>query len=301
MKNILIAGGSGLVGSRLSELFLEKGYSVSILSRKKFSKGNITGYLWNPSENYIEAEAIQHADSIINLAGEGIADKRWTKKRKTEIINSRVNSSETIFKALKQHNHHVKNIVCASAIGYYSKNKNELMTEQSKPGNDFLASTVQRWEASNRAFEKLNLRTVIFRFGIVLSLNGGALLEMYKPLKFGIAAYFGRGNQYYSWIHIDDLCNMIMYAVENENINGLYNAVSPQPETNKNFMKILSGTREGFSIPVPVPRFAIKAILGERASIVVDGLKVLSRKIQNAGFAFTYPDLTNALNNLLGK
>ncbi|HKR04500.1 MAG TPA: TIGR01777 family oxidoreductase [Bacteroidia bacterium] len=299
MKNILIAGGSGLIGSRLTEMLLEKGYSVNILSRKKISENNIITYLWNPAGDFIEEAAIQNADHIINLAGEGIADKRWSVKRKKEIMHSRVNASKTIFNALQKNIHHVKSIVCASAMGYYSKNTNELLTEESETGSDFLASTVQHWEAANREFEKTKLRTVIFRLGLVSSLKGGALAEMHKPLKFGIAAYFGNGNQYYSWIHIDDLCTMIMHAIENENTKGIYNAVSPHPEKNKNFMKIFAQAKGGFHLRMPVPRFVIKTMLGERASIVLDGQKVSSQKIEDTGFVFKYPDLRNALSNLI--
>lgn len=298
MKNVLIAGGSGLIGRRLSAMLMEKGYTISILSRTRSSENNVKVYLWNTASGFIEDGAIDNADHIINLAGTGIAEKRWTKKRKAEIISSRVNATKTILDAVKKNTHHIKNIICASAIGYYQKNNRELMAEEANPGNDFLANTVQQWEAANHEFEKIQIRTVIFRFGIVLSLKGGALLEMYKPMKYGIAGYFGNGKQYYSWIHIDDVCRMIIHAIENEMMHGIFNAVAPYPETNKNFMKTLSQVTTGMHLLMPVPPFVIKAVLGEKASIVLDGQKISSDKILNSGFAFHFPDLTNALKNI---
>jgi hypothetical protein len=297
MQNILIAGGSGLIGTRLTQLLLEKGYAVSYLSRHKFSKNNVAVYKWNPINNFIEEGAIENAHYIINLAGAGIAAKAWTNKRRHEIIDSRVYAAKTIFNVLQKNKYNVKGVVCASAIGYYKKDSNEVLTETSEPGTDFLSYTTQQWEHASKEFEKTGIRTTILRTGIVLSLKGGALAEMYKPMKFSIAAYFGNGKQIYSWIHIDDLCRMFIKAIEDEKMNGVYNAVAPQPETNKNFMRIVKKVKGGFNLLMPVPSILMRLILGERASVVLDGQNVSCKKISGSDFEFQFPDLKSALKN----
>lgn len=297
MQNILIAGGSGLIGTRLTQMLLEKGYAVSYLSRKSFSKNNVMVYEWNPFNDFIEEGAIENANYIINLAGTGIAAKAWTNKRRHEIINSRVYAAKTIFNSLKKNKHHIKGIVCASAIGYYEKNTNKVLKETNEPGADFLSYTTQQWEHASKEFETADIRTTILRSGIALSLKGGALVKMWKPLKFFIAPYFGNGKQVYCWIHIDDLCRMYIKAIEDEKMNGVYNAVAPQPEANKNFMRMLKKVKGGFSLLMPIPSLLMRLILGERASIVLDGQNVSCKKISGLGFEFQFPDLKSALKN----
>ena len=297
MQNVLIAGGTGLIGSRLTELLSQKNYSVSYLSRNKIPVINVSVYRWDPFEGTIENGAIENADHIINLAGVGIGDKAWTNNRRHQIISSRVNAARTINNALKRSDHHVKSITCASAIGYYKKNSNELLTEISESGTDFLSYTTQQWEAASRQFESTGIRTTIFRIGIVLSLKGGALAEMYKPLKFFIAPYFRNGKQIYSWIHIDDLCHMFIKSIEDEKINGVYNAVAPNPVSNKIFMKALVKTKAGYSFLMPVPAILMKLFLGERATVVLDGQFVSCQKIMETGFEFQFPELNEALKN----
>ncbi len=299
MQNVLIAGGTGLIGSRLTELLSQKNYSVSYLSRNKIPKNNVSVYRWNPFEGIIENGAIENADHIINLAGTGIGYRAWTNNRRHQIISSRINAARTINSALKRNSHHVKSIICASAIGYYKKNSNEVMTEAGESDPDFLSYATQQWEAASRQFEATGIRTTIFRVGIVLSLKGGALAEMYKPLKFFMATYFGSGKQIYSWIHIDDLCRMFIKAIEDEKIYGVYNAVAPNPVSNKIFMKTLAKVKGGFSLPVPIPSIMMKLILGERASVVLDGQNVSGKKMLDAGFEFQFPELNDALKNCI--
>ena len=299
MKNVLIAGGSGLIGSRLTELLIHRNYSVSHLSRKKNSKDDVSVFKWTPRTGFIEPESIKNADYIINLAGENIGEKKWTLERKKEIIRSRIDAANTLKTALIKNEHYVECIVCASAIGYYKKNDDDLLRETDLPGNDFLSTTTQQWESASRQFEELGIRTVILRTGIVLSLKGGALLEMYKPLRFGLAGYFGNGKQYYSWIHIDDLCQMYIKAMEDSDMKGVFNAVSPHPETSKNFIKTFAECKGGFYMLIPVPSFALKVALGEKASVVLDGQKISSKKITDKGFVFQFPQLNEALKNIL--
>ncbi len=294
---VLIAGGTGLIGTRLAEMLLEKGFAVSILSRKKYVSDIIKYFLWNPASGYFDDAAIRDADFIVNLSGAGIADERWSKERKETITTSRVNSGKTILYALQKNRHKVKCIVCASGVGYYPKNSAAIMTEETKPGNDFLSHVVQEWENQNMQLEHQS-RAVIFRNSMVLSLKGGALKEIYFPLKFFMAPYFGSGRQAYSWIHIDDMCRMIIFALENEHVNGIYNASSPEVVSNKEFMKQLIKASGNRALLMPVPALVLKTFLGERASIVLDGISVSSEKISNAGFQFRHGNLKSALESI---
>ena len=295
MKNILITGGSGLVGTRLTEMLLEKAYEVSHLSRRKAEKKDISVYQWNVNEGFIEEEAIAKADCIVHLAGAGVADSRWTAARKKVIIDSRVKSNELLFKYLSKGNHKVKSFVGASAIGFYGDRGNELLTETASKGNDFLSKTTQLWEKSSEKIESLAIRRVLLRIGIVLSLKGGALPKTAFPLHFCIGSYFGDGQQYYSWIHIDDLCKMFVFAIENKELKGIFNAVAPNPVTNKAFVRNIGEAMNKKNVLLPTPAFAMRLALGEMSSIVLNGSKVSAEKIKNAGFQFKYEHLETAL------
>lgn len=301
MQHVLIAGGTGLIGSRLSDLLAEKGYTVSHLSRKQKPDSKFKTYLWDPAQHVMDAEALRNVDCLINLSGEGIADKKWTKKQKEIIISSRVNASITLVAALKNNQHSVSTVVCASAAGLYKKNTSQFMTEESLPDNDFLSATVEKWEMENKKFEAAGIRPVILRTGIVLSSKGGALKEMMKPLRFGIAAYFGNGRQLYSWIHIDDLCHMYIAAMEDNKMTGVYNAVAPFAKSNKEIVSTLAAAIRSFYLLVPVPAFLLKIILGERACLVLDGIGVSPKKIMTEGFKFQFQDLKSALKNILNE
>lgn len=301
MQHVLIAGGTGLIGSRLSDLLAEKGYSVSHLSRNPNPASKCKTFLWNPAQHKMDAEAINDIDCIVNLSGEGIAEKKWTKDQKEKIISSRVNASVTLAEALKNNQHRIKTVVCASAAGLYKKNTLQLMTEESLPGNDFLSATVQKWEAENKRLEASGARTVILRTGIVLSSKGGALREMIKPLRLGIAAYFGNGRQLYSWIHIDDLCHMYIAAMEDNKMTGVYNAVAPFAKSNKEIVSTLAAAIRSFYLLLPVPAFLLKIILGERACLVLDGIGVSPKKIMTEGFKFQFQDLKAALKDILNE
>lgn len=301
MHHVLIAGGTGLIGSRLSDLFVEKGYTVSHLSRKPKPDSKFKAYLWNPAQHTLDVGALKDVDFIINLSGEGIADKKWTNEQKEKIISSRVNASATLVEALKNNQHRISAIVCASAAGLYKKNTAQLMTEESLPDNDFLSATVQEWETENKKFETAGIRTVILRTGIVLSSKGGALMEMMKPLRFGIAVYFGNGKQLYSWIHIDDLCHMYINAVEDNKMTGVFNAVAPLAKPNKEIVSASATAKGNFYLMLPVPAFLLRIILGERACLVLDGIGVSPKKIMTAGFKFQFQDLKSALKNILNE
>ena len=305
MQNILITGGTGLVGKRLTAMLIEKGCTVTILTRNKNAVSNnsaITYSFWDAEKLIINATDFANADAIINLAGAGVADKRWTAERKKEIVESRVNSGNCLVNALQKLPNKITTVVSASAIGWYnpdtiaSKNYQE-----DEPANtDFLGDTCKRWEQSVHPITLLQKRLVKFRIGIVLSKNGGALKEFLKPLKFGIAAILGNGKQQISWIHIDDLCRMFIAALEQQNMNGVYNAVSPEVTTNNKLNITLAKLLKGnFYIPIHIPAFALKIALGEMSVEVLKSSDISCKKIQDTGFKFLYPTIDKALENCI--
>ncbi len=300
-KNILITGASGLVGSQLTELLLQKGYHVSHVGRTKRT-GRVPSYVWNVDKGTIDMDAFQGVDTIIHLAGAGVADKRWTAARKMEISASRIKSTRLIFETLKKEAHQVKSLISASAIGFYGfTTGEEVFTEDSKPGTDFLAQVTQQWEEEVDTISSLGIRVVKLRIGIVLSDKGGALPAMATPIRFGVGAPLGTGKQYLSWIHLKDLCAMFLKAVEVETMKGAYNAVGPEWVTNQEMTKsIASVLRRPLWLP-PIPTLVMRIIIGEMADIVVNGSKISSTKIQETGFKFQFTELTSALDDLLKK
>lgn len=298
-KNILITGASGLVGTRLTELLLQKGYSVAHLSRSKKS-GPVATYVWDVEKKRIDPDAIQNADAIIHLAGAGVADKRWTNKRKDEIVNSRTKSADLLIDALSKNPHHITSFISASGIAYYGiEDTEEVLTEESPRGTDFLANVTREWEARADKFVALSIRVVKLRIGIVLSEKGGALKSLALPVRFGVGAPLASGKQYVSWLHLDDLCLMFIKALEDDTMQGVYNAVGMNPVTNREMTKeIAKVLHRPLWIP-SVPAFALKLALGEMADVVIHGNKISSEKIRRAGFIFQYPDLHEALKDLL--
>jgi uncharacterized protein (TIGR01777 family) len=303
MNTVLITGGTGMIGTRLTKLLIEKGYAVIILTRStaevKHRLPGVSYARWDINKQTIDSDAIANADHIIHLAGAGVADKRWTATRKQEIVNSRTQSSTLIVKALKEIPNKVTTIVSASAIGWYGPDtilsKKNGFTEDAKADTAFLGETCRLWEESIQPAEQPGRRLVKLRTGIVLSNDGGALAEFKKPLKSFVAAIIGDGKQVVSWIHIDDLCFMYLSAIENENINGVYNAVAPNPVTNKELVLSLAKKMRGnFFIPMHVPAFALKIILGEMSIEVLKSATVSSQKIQSTGFGFSYPTIEAA-------
>jgi hypothetical protein len=300
MKKILIAGGSGLVGSRLTELLIEKGYTVQHLSRSQ-SKGPVATYQWNVDKLEVDAKAFEGVDVVINLAGSGIADKAWTKARMEDIINSRVNATKTIYNFLTTHTHQVSAYIGASAIGIYGNLEKENLTETDTSNEiDFMVDCCKLWETQHQAIAKSDIRTVIIRIGIVLSPKGGALKEMLKPFDFFTGAYFGDGSMMTSWIHIDDLCNQFIYSIEQKNLHGIYNGVAPLPVSNKNLIRAIAAIMKPLLI-MPVPRFMLNLILGKRSVVVFQSLHVSSKKMEQAGFNFMFKDVSSALKDLLKK
>lgn len=304
MESILITGGTGLVGTHLSQVLQQQGYQVVIATRKNpttlTTKSPQVSYIqWDPSRQYIDPSIFGTIDHIINLAGAGVADQRWTEKRKKEILQSRVDSGFTITKALQQLPNKVKTVVQASAIGWYGPDASPIVPfEENAPmDHHYLGTTCGAWESSVTEVKALSKRVVTFRIGIVLSKEGGALKEFLKPVKMGVAPVFASGSQMVSWIHIGDLCNMLVFAIQNEQLHGIYNAVAPHPVSQKTLIKALvKAVKPPIHILAPVPAFVLKLMLGEMSVEILKSATVSSRKIQEAGFLFSYEKIEDAFH-----
>ncbi len=308
MSVVLISGGTGLIGSHLTNYLLQRGFDLVILSRKKNLSSNnpkISYSHWSVKDKIIDAELVKKADHIIHLAGAGVMDKRWTTDYKKIIVESRTKSAELLINCLKKDDHHVKTFVSASAIGWYGEDgkpleRNEGFIETDLPSNDFLGETCVLWEASTDAVTSLGIRLVKLRTGIVLSNQGGELKEFKTPLKYGVAPILGNGKQVVSWIHIEDLCRMYSEAIENRYLNGSYNATAPNPVTQKELILTLGQKmRNGFFIPVFIPRFILKLAFGKRSIEILKSATVSNKKIKTTGFTFLYPSVESAIDNLI--
>ena len=300
MQNVLIAGGSGLIGKRLTQILLEEGYSVSILGRnkKEVSGSHISVYNWDPSKHIIPNAAIEKADHIINLAGASIS-KRWTKAYKEKIVSSRVEATSTIVEALDEGKHHVKTFINGSATGFYGYDRGEELYENSEAGNGFLGETCKSWEDEAFKLKSEGTRLVISRTGIVFGKEGGALKKMAMPIRFFVGSALGNGRQFVPWIHIDDLCYMFIHILRDQNAKGIYNVVAPNPATNKEITKAIAKQLHRPLILPPIPGFVLNIILGELYQSIVGSLKVSATKIEQEGFTFRFPDINGAINDLL--
>lgn len=298
---ILITGATGLIGTELVALLLQNGVTVHYLttSKKKIeSKPNYHGFFWNPNQGIIDENALMGVDSIIHLAGATIS-KRWTAKYKQEIIESRILSSNVLYKALKDNPHSVKQIVSASAIGIYPDSLTKIYTEDNTEVDEsFLGKVVMKWEESVNKFKSLNIKVAKIRTGLVLSNKGGALPEMEKPIKMGLGSPFGSGKQIQSWIHIQDLVELYFFAVQNE-LDGAYNAVAPNPVTNKKLTQEIAAVLNKPLFMPNIPKFLMSLVLGEMHTILFASQNVSNKKIESEGFNFRYKLVDKALKNLL--
>ncbi|WP_405562182.1 TIGR01777 family oxidoreductase [Polaribacter sp. Asnod6-C07] len=291
MAKIIITGGTGLVGTKLTELLLKNKYDVIVLSRNP-KKNN--EYKWDISKNYIDKKALENVDYIIHLAGAGIADKRWTNERKKIIIDSRVDTANLLFHKIKEHNLNLKGFISASGIGYYGAiTSDKIFEELDKVGNDFLGEVCQKWEDAAHQFKTLNIPVTILRTGVVLSEKGGALEKMKTP----IITPLGSGKQYMPWIHIEDLCQ-IYFKTINDNLSGIFNAVSPEHQTNATFSKELAKSIKKPYLGIGVPSFMLKVIFGNMAKILLEGSRISAKKIEKNGYSFRFKTLKKALNTL---
>lgn len=302
MKNkILITGATGLVGKALTSFFLNEGFEVNILVRKNKPIANGTPFIWDVENEYIDPLCLEGVDTIIHLAGASIGTESWSESRKKEIINSRVKSTQLIHELLQKTPNKVKNYIGASAVGYYGSNNQEILTEDKAPGQDFLAYCCVKWEEAHQQIIELNLNVSILRFGIVLDKNGGSLPQMAMPIKVGFGAPLANGDQWVSWIHLQDLILLISHFIKNPNLNGVFNATAPNPVTNKTLTLALGKTLKRWIWPIHVPKFMLKIILGERIELILSSQNCSAKKIIESGFNFKFPNITLALYDIYRK
>lgn len=299
---ILITGATGLIGTELVSLLLQNGISINYLTTSKKdikSEPNYQGFYWNPQQGIIDEKSIIDVDTIVHLAGASIS-KRWTSKYKQEIIESRMLSTNLLYRTLKSHPNQVKQIVAASAIGIYPDSKETLYTEENKSvDNSFLGQVVVKWEQAVDNFKRLNIKVCKIRTGLVLAKKGGMLKELMKPIKLGVGSPFGDGKQWQSWIHIDDLVHLYQFAIQN-NWEGIYNATAPNPVDNNELTKAVAKVLEKPYFFPAVPKFVLKLALGEMHILLISSQNVSSQKAQDNRFVFKYRTLEKALQNLLG-
>jgi len=299
MAKVLITGGTGLIGMHLGRKLQELGYEIAILSRTKSNVNKIQTYFWDYNKNEIDKEAINTSDYIIHLAGENLGERRWTSERKQLILDSRIKSAKLIFNSLDNGNNRLTAFITASAIGYYGAiTYDKIISETEPPADDFLGQTCRKWEQVADSFSEIGIRTVKIRSGIVLSKQGGVLPKIIIPIKLGIGSAIGDGTQYFPWIHIDDLCSIYIKAIEDTQMNGAFNAVAPDHNTNKQFIEMIAhNLNKPFWFP-KIPGIAIKMILGKMSEMILTGSRISSDKIKSFGFVFKYPNLESALEQL---
>jgi uncharacterized protein (TIGR01777 family) len=300
MKTILIAGGTGLVGQLLAQTLKDEGYKIRLISRSKPVNSVFPTFLWNVEKGVADGNAFKEVDIVINLAGSGVADKLWTERRKKEITESRVKSNQLLAYCFKNY-HRPALYISAGAIGFYGHREDEILTEEYAAGDDFLSKSCTAWE--NAVFETADhdTRLILFRIGIVLSPRGGALQKMLLPWKMGISTSFNPGNQWYSWIHEEDLVRLFVFAIQNEQVKGIYNAVAPNPERMYDFAKAM---KEQSNLPWrmvwSIPHTLLTTAMGEMSTVLTNSARVSSEKIINEGFQFTFKKMDEALKNLIG-
>ena len=292
---ILITGASGLVGSELQKSFAAKGYEMLLASRKE--PADDRHIQWSIEDGFAEPEKLEGVDVVIHLAGENVSGLRWTEDKKKAIRDSRVLGTRSVVDAISKLKNKPKVFVASSAIGFYGERGDEEVTESSAAGDNFLAEVSKAWEAESRRAEDAGIRTVLLRTGIILSKDGGALATMLTPFKLGVGGVVGSGKQWMSWISMDDEIAIINYVIENGNIRGAVNAVSPNPVTNHDFTKTLGEVlyRPTF---LPLPEFAVSMVFGEMGDVLLlASTKVLPKRLEDAGFEFKYPELKVAIEH----
>ena len=293
---ILITGGTGFIGTLLSDELVNSGHELFILTRSdKTNTRNINFIQWKSLRLEELPSLVSQVDIVINLAGESIVNKRWTKKQKDLLYKSRIITTQLLVNAINNANKKPKKLINASAVGIYGNRGDEKLIETSSPGNDFLANICKDWEAETN---KVKTNVAILRIGIVLSRGGGALEKILPPFKMFIGGPLGSGKQWMPWIHIKDIAGLIKFAIENDNVTGILNATSPNPVTNKEFSNILGKVLHRPSF-MPVPAFALRLLLGEMADLLLGGQKVIPERAIQIGYKFKYPDLESALRKIL--
>lgn len=294
--NVFITGATGLIGQRLTALLEEAGESVTQLTRGPVR--NEKQRLWAPDSDTLAPDLLEGCDVLVHLAGESIAEGRWTEAKKQRIRDSRVHSTALLAKTIEGMEQKPKAFVVASAIGFYGDRGEEVLTESSPPGDGFLPEVCNEWEAAATPAREAGVRTVHVRTGIVLAKEGGALKAMITPFKLGVGGIMGDGKQYWSWISLEDISRLFEFAVLNENVHGIVNGTAPEPCTNRDFTKTLGRVIHRPTI-FPMPGFAARLALGEMAdALILSSARVVPEQTQAFGFQFENPNLEEALESL---
>jgi uncharacterized protein (TIGR01777 family) len=297
-RKILIAGGSGLVGRHLASLLSASGHQVRILTRSE-SDHNSGFYHWDPAGRIIDSDAFEGVTTVINLAGAGIADRLWTPWRKRQIINSRLSSTRFLVELLNKADHQVECFISASAIGIYGDTGDKVVHEEDTTSSGFLADTCVRWEAEALRITSPEVRTVILRISNVLAKEGGVLPSLLLPFRFRLAMVFGSGKQYFSWIHIDDLCCMVSHAMNNKPVNGIYNATAPGPLQFSNLITLIKQIRRGWYLRLRLPAGLLTMAMGGMSTLLTNGTRVSPERILDTGFRFRYNEAGAAIRELI--
>ncbi len=300
MKKIIITGGTGTIGSELKNILITKGYNVIVLTRSK-TKNNESIFFWDFNNKIIDKEILKDTYALIHLAGANIAEKRWSKERKEELLTSRVKSLQFLFDKFNEIQSFPKILVSSSGVGYYGANiSGHIYQEDNLPGNDFIGSLCEDWEQAALNFEQLTTRVVILRTGVVLSAAKNGMLGKILPIfKLGLGSAIGSGKQTFPWIHLEDIVSCFTHSIEHDNLKGIFNAVAPEYISNKDFSETLAKVlKKPFFLP-PVPSFLLKLIFGELACILIQGSKISSEKIVTSNFKFKYNNSSEALKNIL--
>jgi uncharacterized protein len=298
IKRVLVAGGSGLVGSELLPLLAEQGYEVAILSRS--GKGN-RSYAWDPENGYVDPEAIRFADAIINLSGANVASY-WTEAYKKKITDSRTQSNAVLLAACIKENRFPKVYLSAGGMNYYGDSGDSWMRESDPAGKEgFLPGSCVAWENAVSLWKDYGVRTAQFRISLVLSMKGGALPKMLMTLPARILPVFGDGNQWYSWIHIRDLANLFLFSLKNEAISGIYNAASPEPWRMRNFLRHCASAHGVHAWYPSIPEFMVKIMLGQMSETVLTSIRLSVERLEQAGFTWMFPELEKAVRDLRKK
>ncbi len=302
--HVLIAGGTGTIGQRLVDNLFDHGHIVTVLSRQKYKPANLPAKLkfaqWDGKTATGWAHHLENVDAIVNLAGAGIADERWTTERKQLILDSRVNAGKAITEAIQAATNKPKVLIQSSAVGYYGPRGDEVITESSQPGDDYLAQVCRAWEDSTKAAEEMGVRRAIIRTGVVLDMAGGAFPRMLVPFRMFVGGPIGMGLQWFPWIHFLDEADAIRFLIENEPAGGPFNLTAPNPLRNRDFVRIIGRvmSRPAFA---PVPSPVLKLVFGEMATVLLDGQRVIPERLQELGYEFKFPTAEEALRNLLGR
>ncbi len=295
----LVTGGTGFIGRHLIRRIERPVVLGRSLERIRQLPGNVTARQWDPDEP-VPSRLFEGVDTVIHLAGESVYRGRWNDAKKQRIRETRVQGTRAIVRAMSGCNRPPRTLISASAIGCYGSRGDEILTESSSPGSDFLAQVCMAWEDEAKRAAEADTRVVTLRIWVVLGRDGGALAQMLRPFRLGLGGRLGNGNQYMSWVHIEDLVNMILHAAENRDLHGPLNGVSPAPLTNREFTRTLAGILHRPAI-LPVPGSILRAALGEFATVLTASQRVIPEKAARAGFVFSFPDLSGALADILGS